>query len=244
MKPRLRRAGTDARILQSAVQLFARHGFQATGIRELAEAAEISSAALYHYMGTKEDLLVRIMCDALAAWYEVEEQACSQVDEPPEKLCAFVRAHVICSGLFTLESTVVDTELRSLSETARPQIVALRDRYEVLLNDILSSGMEQGIFEIRDKSLLRLSLLEMCNGVSRWYRHDGRASLEKIADSFADAALAATRAKRDGRPIGIADLRAPPSSRYIQLVQESPLLRQFRGLPSSGSPGQDPKPNP
>ena len=40
---------------------FARDGYAATGIRQLAEEAGLTSAALYHYMGSKEDLLVAIM---------------------------------------------------------------------------------------------------------------------------------------------------------------------------------------
>ena len=43
---------------ETMVALFAAKGFHGTGIRELADAAGLSSATLYHYMGTKEDLLV------------------------------------------------------------------------------------------------------------------------------------------------------------------------------------------
>ncbi len=233
MKPRSGRAATDSRILRAAVRLFAHHGFQATGIRELADAAGISSAALYHYMGTKEDLLVRIMADALQAWFEVAEQACREVDEPPEKLCAFIRSHVICTSLFTLESTVIDTEVRSLSAVARARIVALRDRYETLLRDTLTAGIEAGVFSVRDMRLTSLGLLEMCNGISRWYRPDGRASVEEIADSFAEIALGAVRATREEAPLLVADLNAPPSAQYVQMVRESPVLQRFADLSAS-----------
>lgn len=233
MKPRAARSATDARILRAAVRLFARHGFQATGIRELAEAAEISSAALYHYMGTKEDLLVRIMADALQAWYEVADEACRQVSGPPEKLCAFVRSHVICTGLFTLESAVIDTEVRSLSEEPRRQIVALRDRYEALLRATMAAGIAAGVFHVRDMRLASLGILEMCNGVSRWYRADGRASVEEIADSFADVALGAVHATRDGVALRVTDLNAPPSAQYVRMVSESPVLRRFSDLSAS-----------
>lgn len=233
MKPRAGRTATDARILRAAVRLFARHGFQATGIRELADAADISSAALYHYMGTKGDLLVRIMADALQAWYEVAEEACRQMSAPPEKLCAFIRSHVICTSLFTLESAVIDTEVRSLSPQARARIVMLRDRYEKLLDDTLAAGLEAGVFDIRDMRLTSLGLLEMCNGISRWYRPDGRASVEEIADSFADTALGAVRATRDGRPLRVAGLNAPPSAQYVRMVRESPVLQRFADLSAS-----------
>jgi hypothetical protein len=70
--------------------------------------------------------------------------------------------------------------------------------------------------------MTRLALLEMCNGVSRWYSPKGAAklSLEQIADHFSSLALALVRAARDGRPLTIADLDVPSSAYYLQLAIE------------------------
>ena len=51
---------TGERVRQAALELFAERGFHGTGIRQLAERAGVSSASLYHYLGTKEDLLVAL----------------------------------------------------------------------------------------------------------------------------------------------------------------------------------------
>ena len=56
---------TGERVRQAALELFAERGFHGTGIRQLAERAGVSSASLYHYMGTKEDLLVALMTSSL-----------------------------------------------------------------------------------------------------------------------------------------------------------------------------------
>ena len=61
-------ANSDDRIMEAALKLFAAKGFEATGIREIAEAVNLSSAALYHYIGTKDDLLFKIMSDSLQRW--------------------------------------------------------------------------------------------------------------------------------------------------------------------------------
>ncbi len=58
------------KVQRAAVLLFAAHGFAATGIRELGAAAGINSATLYHYTGSKEDLLVSIMRSCLEAMIE------------------------------------------------------------------------------------------------------------------------------------------------------------------------------
>lgn len=212
--------GADIRILQAAVRLFARSGFQAIGIRELASEAGLSSAALYHYMGTKQDLLFQIMTQALQAWYDVALSACDAEAGAPEKLCAFVRSHVICSGRFQLESVVIDTEIRSLKGEQRADVVALRDQYEGLLDRIISQGLEEGQFQTGDRKLLSLGLLEMCNGLSRWYRPQGRSTLESIADGFADIALSAANARRNGDILKLASLAVMPTSEINHLVSE------------------------
>jgi len=180
----------------------------------------MSSAALYYYMGTKEHLLLGIMRHALTAWYASTRQVVDESKGPAEKLCNFVRAHVICSGLYTLESAVVDTETRSLTGDNRVEIVSLRDRYECLMYDVLRSGEAAGVFTIADVRLLRLGLLEMCNGVSRWYSPSGRSSIETVADTFAEFSLAAARARRGGRPVRLADLDVKPSAHIVNLVRQ------------------------
>lgn len=215
--------------MRAAIRLFAARGFQAIGIRELADAVGLSSAALYHYMGTKEDLLVRIMSEALQAWYDVARDACDAADPAPEKLCAFIRSHVISSGLFTLESVVIDTEIRSLSEARRKEIIGLRDKYEGLLDNALLLGLRQKVFDIPDMRLLRLGLLEMCNGLSRWYQPAGRRPIEQIADSFADIALSAARARRGKRQLSVSDMKLPSSSLLVRQVRERASKVDFLG---------------
>ena len=56
---------TKQRIEQAALQLFAAKGFEATGIRDIADRAGLSTSALYHYMGSKDELLVAFMVESM-----------------------------------------------------------------------------------------------------------------------------------------------------------------------------------
>jgi AcrR family transcriptional regulator len=51
-----RSATTSAALLSAARQLFAEHGFAATGREQIAELAGVSRGALYHHFGSKERL--------------------------------------------------------------------------------------------------------------------------------------------------------------------------------------------
>jgi tetracycline repressor-like protein len=62
-------------------------------------------------------------------------------------------------------------------------------------------------------------LLEMCNGVARWYSDRGPKSPSEIADCFADLALSMVGAARRGQPVRLADLRSRPTAEVLALVE-------------------------
>src|SRR5579875_3852843 len=51
---------TRERILDVAQDLFTRHGYDKTSLRDIAERLQITKAALYYYFGRKEDILVEL----------------------------------------------------------------------------------------------------------------------------------------------------------------------------------------
>ena len=48
----------EVRILEAAVQLFARHGFNGTSTREIAQLADVNETTLFRYYGTKKELFL------------------------------------------------------------------------------------------------------------------------------------------------------------------------------------------
>jgi AcrR family transcriptional regulator len=213
------KTSAEGRIMTAALRLFTRKGFQAVGIRDIAQDAGISTATLYHYMRTKEDLLLALMSDRLHRITRAAQLAIQGVEEPEAQLAALVRTHVICHALYP--SHVVDDELRSLSSRSRRSVVALRDRYENIWREILERGNSRGgAFKIADPRFARLALMGMCNGVNRWYSAKGPADVGAVADGFADLALAMVSASSDGRPLTLRDLRLPGADHYTAIVGE------------------------
>jgi AcrR family transcriptional regulator len=212
---------TARRIMDVTVRLFAANGYQATGIRDIAAAAKVSSAAPYHYMGGKQDLLVRIMERNLRRWTEGARRACRGIDAPEARAPMFVRVHAMTAARHRLESTVVATEVRSLRQGARRRVVALRDEFEALLARAVGDGRAAGVFQIEDVRLARLALVEMCNGVSRWYSPRGPATLAELGDHFAEMSLALLRARRGSRPLRLADVGLPPATETLRVLVET-----------------------
>ncbi|GAA3582768.1 TetR/AcrR family transcriptional regulator [Amycolatopsis ultiminotia] len=179
------------RVRAAAVKLFAAKGFHGTGIRDLAQEAELSSATLYHYMGTKEDLLVEIMTTALRRLLDAAGKATPEHGDPMVRLRTLVALHVLAHAVQPGETRVVDNEVDALSAPARARVVALRDEYEQRWAQIIEDGVESGAFHTDRPAVTRLALLEMCSGVARWYSPRGPVRLDELATHYAELALRA-----------------------------------------------------
>lgn len=203
---------TRPRILDAAVRLFAGKGFAATGVRELAAEAGITGAALYHYVGTKDDLLVEIMRSAIEPLLEAAAEAVAEQETPEAQLASIVELHVWMHGARPLATIVADTELRALAGERRDEMIALRDRYEALWRGVVEAGARSGRFEVADVPIAAIALIELCNGVAHWYRPGGRIPLDEVCAIHADLALAAVRA-----PLRRRDLDVPPPGDRLAL---------------------------
>lgn len=209
---------TKERIEQAALQLFAAKGFEATGIRDIADRAGLSTAALYHYMGSKDELLVAFMVESMTELTRVARAALDGAGSPAAQLSALVRTHVGFHTLDAQRSLVADDELRAVSDAAFIKVMQLRDGYERLWAETLEAGKRCGDFTFADARITRLALLEMCNGVARWYSDRGRMNPAEIADCFADLALTMVGAKLTGAAVGEPADQARPTRDILEFV--------------------------
>ena len=97
---------TAVRIRQSALRLFATRGYEATGIRDVARDAGLSLSTIYHYVDSKEDLLLAIATAAMGDLRAAAEEALAGATNPRERLVALVKAHVTIHGDQRLEALV------------------------------------------------------------------------------------------------------------------------------------------
>jgi AcrR family transcriptional regulator len=210
---------TKQRIEQAALQLFAAKGFEATGIRDIADRAGLSTSALYHYMGSKDELLVAFMVESMTELTRAAHAAMEGAGDPAAQLAALVRTHVGFHTLDAQRSLVADDELRAVSDVAFTKVMQLRDGYERLWAETLDRGARGDVFSFTDARITRLALLEMCNGVARWYSDRGPKHPAEIADCFTDLALAMVGARLDGQAVRLAGLRCRATREILALVE-------------------------
>ncbi|PZQ64237.1 MAG: TetR family transcriptional regulator [Phenylobacterium zucineum] len=206
---------TGERVRRAALELFARQGFHGTGIRDIAEAAGLKTATLYHYMGNKDDLLVEIMVGAISPLNAAAARVLADQDDPAAQLAQIVEQHVWSHARDRLQTLVSDTEVRALTGKARTEVLALRDAYEGAWRQAVENGVGQGLFETGAPALTARALLQMATGVSHWFSPRGPLKLEALCAEYADWSLGMVRAAREGRPIRRADLALPRPDHYL-----------------------------
>lgn len=85
-------AVTD-KIIDTAGRLFYKQGFNATGINQVIEEADIAKASLYKHFESKNDLMVAYLQGLHQSWYERLETEIAKIADPKEKLLALFDHH-------------------------------------------------------------------------------------------------------------------------------------------------------
>ncbi len=181
--------GVEARLLDAASELFAERGYAAVGIREIAKRAGVTVGALYHYAASKEMLLVNLLRRSYARLMPQIEGSVPAQLTPAERIRSLTRAHILIEVAQRDLWRVSRAELNLLSPLARKEVVSLRDQFEMIWDRVIDDGLAAGDFVANDARLVRLCLVEMCNGVGTWFRENGRLSLDQIIDKITENAL-------------------------------------------------------
>lgn len=174
---------TGPKIRDTALRLFAEHGFAAVSMRQIAAAVGVQAGALYNYTPDKQSLLFGLMRghmeDLLAARADLTPDG-----DPLERLDAFTRFH-IAYHLDRPDSVFIAyMELRNLSTENFREIEALRRRYEDGLELILRDGVEAGVFDVADPKVATFAVIAMLTGVNTWYRDSGRLSRDALIETY------------------------------------------------------------
>lgn len=172
------------RILAAAVQLFAQYGYHAATMRDIARISGIQAASIYYHYPAKQALLVEIM-DTHMRTLNANLQRIVQEPLPvAQRLHEAIANHIRLHTTYKAEFFIIDTEIRALEEEQRGTILALRDQYEMLLQELLREGIEQDIFRQVDVKVASYAVIAMCTEVATWFRPDGRLSVQQVIDLY------------------------------------------------------------
>lgn len=170
------------RVLSAAARLFREKGFDRTTVRDIAREVGIQSGSIFHHFPTKEDILYAVVVEVIRFNTERLRAAMAEHEAPVEKLRALVLGEVEAIVGDTREAmSVLVYEWRCLSPDKQSEALALREVYEQLWLDTLSSLHEQGLFR-DDPFIMRRLITGMTSWTNTWFDPDGNLAIGDLAD--------------------------------------------------------------
>ncbi|ABG93437.1 MULTISPECIES: TetR/AcrR family transcriptional regulator [Rhodococcus] len=175
-------------ILRVSAELFARSGYHGTGIADLGTAVGLGRGALYHYIGSKEEVLFAISSRQLAQMNDVADELALTEPDPELRLRGLARALLRNIAEHRAEWTVFFREYHALTGDRRVRVVAARERYESHWRHAFEQGVRDGAFTLLPPLMIK-GVLGMFNYSYLWLTADGARTPEEIADGFLDALI-------------------------------------------------------
>jgi TetR/AcrR family transcriptional regulator, cholesterol catabolism regulator len=177
-------------VIATAARVFAERGFHATSMADLVDATGLTAGGLYHYIGSKDALLVRICDELMEPLLARAREIVVAGGTGEHQLRRIVRewtAHVEHNRDHML---VFNQERHVLERGAQwREVRRQRKAFEELLADVFARGAADGTLAFDDPDLALRALLGMVNHTAQWFRPRGRLSAEQIADGYVDLLL-------------------------------------------------------
>ena len=174
---------TGPRIKQAALELFARHGFAAVTMRQIAANVGVQAGAIYNYTSDKQallfDLLDGHMVDLLSKW----SAELVPVD-PIAAIDHFVAVHLDFHIKRPELVFISYMELRNLTAVNFKAIVEKRRVYEKIIYNLILSGVVAGDFRVPDPKITSLALIALLTGPVDWFREDGRLTSDELIRKY------------------------------------------------------------
>jgi AcrR family transcriptional regulator len=166
-------------IVDVAVQVFLRHGYDGASLDQVAEAAGITKASIYYHAEGKEALLKHGAGRALDALFAVLDEPAALDGRALDRLKHVVRRTIEIT-VKRLPEVALLLRVRGNTETER-WILDRRRRFDRLVAKIVDEAQAKG--ELRadiEAGLITRLLFGMLNSITEWYRPGGGLNVDDI----------------------------------------------------------------
>jgi TetR/AcrR family fatty acid metabolism transcriptional regulator len=184
-------------IIDAAVRIFARKGYYNARVADIAEEAGIASGTIYLYFKTKDDILVTLFREKMAAFVADLREA---IDGEPDVLVRLRR--LIALHFQMLEGNpdlaeVLQVELRQGQKFFRGASANEVTAYFNLIASVLEEGVASGLFrhDLPVKTATKTLFGAMDQMATSWVLGKRTYRLSETADAVADIFLKGLAAK-------------------------------------------------
>jgi len=154
---------TKAKIIQNAILLFAKNGYDATTADEIAQACGVNKAMLFYYYKNKAGLYAAVMSHVLDAIHEeiiTQDKCCVS---PVADLEAFIKTYAAYCDKNPYVSSLVLRELSDSGAHLPEMMFASLRKLFGLLSEILREGEKQGLFHNIEPMIIHFMIVGTIN---------------------------------------------------------------------------------
>ncbi len=160
------------RILDAAAVLLAEHGYKATTLRGIAEAAGLKAASIYYHFPSKEQITVEVLNEGVRhvsnavaeSGFKLPEHASGQ-----EILEAAIRAHFTTLNEHSAYTRASIKCFSNIPQEIRTQTIEIRRHFDKVWQDILGKVQKRGVISSeKDIKSLHLIILGTLNWTLEW----------------------------------------------------------------------------
>jgi len=201
-----RAAGYDGQrelILARAAALFARQGYHASSMNQVAEACALSKATLYHYYRDKDAMLVQIAEGHVSRLVALVDEVDALPLAPEARLREMIRRIVVEYADAQHAHRVLTEDVKFLPPADRTRILA-RERHVVGRFAAAVAALRP---ELRDAALdkpLTMLLFGMINWMFTWVKPERGLDYEMLAPMVTELFLGGLPAVRLPQPAALA----------------------------------------
>jgi TetR/AcrR family transcriptional regulator, cholesterol catabolism regulator len=184
------------RVIDEALTLFQEQGYRATSIRQVAEAAGLAKATVYHHYPTKAAILYEIHNVFMETLEEGMERIEASGEGAQERLRAIIQELWRVMVSHRPHVQIFFEEWRHLDHDHLEALRGRRDRYYGFVRETVAETGAGGSSSAHTE-VLTLAVFGMCNWGYQWFDPDGPLKASQIADDYADLVVAGFSARAD-----------------------------------------------
>ena len=175
-------------ILNVAARVFARKGYRATSLQEIADEVGVTRPSFYYHFKSKQEILGEILISAL----ERAERTIDEVLAGPGTSIDRLRAFVLRYVEINTEHSEVPVLFQSAGELEPEAAERARQRRSDIdhkLARLIADGIAAGELRAQSPLIAAYGMLGAINWMHTWYHPDGRFQPREIAGMLADLLL-------------------------------------------------------
>lgn len=190
---RLPAAERREQLLHTAVSVFAEHGYHATSMNDVAEAAGVTKPVLYQHFSSKRELFIELLADIGAELRETIDKATADAAGPRQQIEDGFRAYF----RYVRDHTDSFKVLFGSGARRDPEFSSFARNVESSIADAIAELIVVEGEPVSQRLVLAHSIVGMTESASRyWLAHDREPDVDTLANQLSQLAWSGLRGVR------------------------------------------------